>query len=195
MTSSSGSSGGDLLDGGEGSDTASYVGSGAVSINLSSGEAKNKRRRERRPDQHRKRDRQLQQRHIDRRRRDNVLEGGAGDDLLNGGNHGASATRSPYANSGVPVTGQPGCDRTTTTGAGLDTISNFENIQGSQSATTDRNLFDNVLIGGAGADSSRRRRAGAIRLPIQFAGGVIASLIAGGTRAMPPAIPTPHRRI
>src|SRR4029450_8705622 len=84
---------------------------------------------------------------------DNVLEGGPGNDVLNGGNHGVFGDPVSYAGA----FGVPGSLATTTaqnTGAGSDTISNFENIQGSAgNDTLTGNSFANVLIGGAGADN------------------------------------------
>ncbi|MDD5360125.1 MAG: Ig-like domain-containing protein, partial [Sulfurovaceae bacterium] len=82
----------------------------------------------------------------------NVLEGGLGDDTLNGGTGIDTVT---YENSTVGVI----VNLTTTTaqntvGEGIDTLSNFENIIGSNyNDTLIGNSLNNVLEGGLGDDT------------------------------------------
>jgi Ca2+-binding RTX toxin-like protein len=151
-----GNSGGDLLDGGAGSDTVSYVGSTTgVSVNLSSGEAKFGDAGN---------DGLISIENVTGSdgadtligdNGDNVLEGGLGTDILNGGNHGVFGDTVSYAGAASAVSVNLAIlTAQNTLGAGTDTISNFENIQGSAfNDTLTGNSFDNVLIGGAGADN------------------------------------------
>ena len=84
---------------------------------------------------------------------DNVIEGGLGNDILNGGANGASGDTVSYstATSSVVVSLAAG---TATGGAGSDTLSNFENIIGSAfNDTLTGNGSANVLNGGAGDDT------------------------------------------
>jgi len=180
-----GVSGGDLLDGGDGSDTASYAGStGPVSVNLSSGEAKLNDAEN---------DGLISIENVIGSNGndtltgdsgDNVLEGGPGNDTLNGGNHGVFGDTVSYAGAGVGVTVSLATTTAQNTGAGSDTISNFENIQGSANADNlTGNGFANVLIGGAGADTLNGASGSDTASYFNATAGVIASLIAGGQSA------------
>jgi Ca2+-binding RTX toxin-like protein len=100
----------------------------------------------------------------------NLIEGGLGNDTLNGGANAAAGDTVGYANStlavsvnisGVAVLGIAA--GTATGGEGTDTLSNFENITGSafndtlvgdgNANTIDGGAGDDLLIGGAGADT------------------------------------------
>ena len=178
-----GLSGGDLLDGGAGSDTVSYAGSGAVTVNLSSGEA---RFGDAENDGLISIENVIGGSNNDTLTGDagdNVLEGGAGNDTLNGGNHGSYGDTVSYAGAGGAVTVSLAVTTPQITGgAGTDTISNFENIQGSAgNDTLTGNSFDNVLIGGAGADNLIGGGGSDTASYFNATVGVIASLIGGGT--------------
>lgn len=178
-----GLSGGDLLDGGAGMDTVSYAGSGAVMVNLSSGEA---RFGDAENDGLISIENVIGSSNADiliGDAGDNVLEGGAGNDTLNGGNHGAYGDTVSYATAGGAVTVSLALTTPQVTGgAGTDTVSNFENIQGSAgNDTLTGNSFDNVLIGGAGADNLIGGGGSDTASYFNAAVGVIANLIAGGT--------------
>ena len=85
----------------------------------------------------------------------NVLEGGLGDDTLDGGNNidTASYEHAPAGAGGVGVTvdlTQIGSQNTGTTGQ--DTLLNIENLRGSSFDDTLTGNADSVLEGGAGAD-------------------------------------------
>ncbi|KAB1085063.1 calcium-binding protein [Neorhizobium galegae] len=83
---------------------------------------------------------------------DNIIEGGAGNDTLNGSGGNDTLT---YVNATAGIimniataTGQA------TGGAGIDTVSNFENLIGSAfNDTLTGNTSDNVMEGGAGNDT------------------------------------------
>ena len=82
---------------------------------------------------------------------DNVIEGGGGADTLDGG---AGSDTVSYANAGTAVTAYlDGADEATGDAAG-DTLTNFENLMGSAYGDT---LFgnenDNAIAGGAGDDT------------------------------------------
>ncbi len=178
-----GLAGGDLLDGGDGSDTVSYETSGAVTVNLSSSEASGN---------HAGNDGLISIENVigsanadtlTGDQGDNVLEGAAGNDTLNGGNHGVYGDTVSYAGALAGVT--VNLSLTTlqnTVGAGSDTISNFENIQGSAlNDTLTGNSLANVLIGGAGADALNGGGGSDTASYFNAAVGVIANLMTGGT--------------
>jgi Ca2+-binding RTX toxin-like protein len=91
----------------------------------------------------------------------NVIEGGAGDDVINGGTSASDTASYNTALSGVAVSLATAAQQNTI-GAGLDTLSNFENLLGSAyndiltgntvANTLDGGAGDDVLIGGAGGD-------------------------------------------
>jgi trimeric autotransporter adhesin len=177
-----GSSGGDLLDGGAGSDTVTYAGSSSVTVNLASGEASGGDAAN---------DGLISIENIIGSSNadtligdagDNVIEGSGGNDILNGGNHGAFGDTVSYATALVPVTVNLSLTGQQPTGVGDDTISNFENIQGSpQPDTLIGNALDNVLIGGNGADSLQGGGGNDTASYFNAPDAVIASLIAGGS--------------
>jgi Ca2+-binding RTX toxin-like protein len=83
---------------------------------------------------------------------DNVLTGGLGNDVLNGGTGGVDTASYADATVGVTVNlaivGQQN-----TVGAGLDTLSNIDNLTGSKLADTlTGDAANNVIVGGAGRD-------------------------------------------
>jgi Ca2+-binding RTX toxin-like protein len=179
-----GNSGGDLLDGGDGKDTVSYVGSTTgVSVNLSSGEAKNGDANN---------DGLISIENVTGSdgndtligdNGDNVLEGGLGNDVLNGGNHGVYGDTVSYAGAASAVSVNLAIlTPQNTLGGGTDTISNFENIQGSAfNDTLTGNSFDNVLIGGAGADNLIGGGGHDTASYFNATAAVIANLATGGT--------------
>jgi Ca2+-binding RTX toxin-like protein len=178
-----GLSGGDLLDGGAGSDTVSYAGSGAVTVNLSSGEAKFA---DAENDGLISIENVIGSSNADTLigdSGDNVLEGSGGNDILNGGNHGVFGDTVSYAGAASAVTVSLAiATAQNTVGAGTDTISNFENIQGSAlNDTLTGNSFANVLIGGAGADNLNGGGGSDTASYFNAPAAVIASLVAGGT--------------
>ena len=95
---------------------------------------------------------------------DNIIEGGLGDDTLEGGGNTAAGDTASYAGASAAVNvslANPGAQATG--GAGTDTLSNFENLLGSNfndTLTGDAvaNVLnggdgDDTLVGGAGADT------------------------------------------
>jgi len=95
---------------------------------------------------------------------DNVIEGGLGNDVLDGLGHGAGGDTASYAGAASAVTVSLAIATPQATGgAGTDTLANFENLLGSDyndSLTGDggNNVLnggtgDDTLIGGAGADT------------------------------------------
>lgn len=79
-----------------------------------------------------------------------LIDGGAGNDVLSGG---AGADTVSYASATAGVTVNLGLGRQDTTGAGIDTISGFENLTGSDfDDVLFGNAGDNVIMGGAGND-------------------------------------------
>lgn len=82
---------------------------------------------------------------------DNVIEGCAGNDILNGG---AGIDTVSYVNAASAITvNVSSVSAQNTVGAGTDTLSNFENILGSSfNDTLTGNSGDNVIEGGAGND-------------------------------------------
>src|SRR6266581_4014316 len=82
----------------------------------------------------------------------NAISGGLGNDTIDGG---AGVDTVSYANASVAVTVNLGLTaQQNTVGAGLDTLSNFENLAGSNfNDTLTGNAGANVLTGGAGADT------------------------------------------
>lgn len=85
---------------------------------------------------------------------DNVIEGGLGDDLLDGGANAAGGDTASYASATSAVTvSLTIVGAQATGGAGSDTLSNFENLLGSDyNDTLTGNASNNVLNGGAGDD-------------------------------------------
>lgn len=81
-----------------------------------------------------------------------LIEGGAGNDTLNGGNDTDTLT---YASAGSAVTVDlSNGSAQNTSGAGTDTISNFENLTGSAyNDTLTGTSSANILLGGDGNDS------------------------------------------
>ena len=146
-----GGDGADVLDGGAGEDTASYIGSdAAVTVDLTAGTGSG-------GDAEGDRLSSIENLTgsdfgdaLTGDDKDNILEGGAGGDVLNGGTGEDTAS---YIGSDAAVT----VDLTTGTGTGGDaegdTLTNIENLTGSDfgdKLTGDRG--DNVIEGGAGAD-------------------------------------------
>lgn len=95
---------------------------------------------------------------------DNVIEGGLGDDLLDGGANAAGGDTASYASATSAVTVSLAIvGAQATGGAGSDTLSNFENLLGSDYNDTltgdgGNNVLnggagDDLLVGGAGADT------------------------------------------
>ena len=82
------------------------------------------------------------------------ISGNSGNNILNGG---AGFDTVSYLNAGAAVTVSLSIVvAQNTIGAGTDTLSNFENLTGSNFADTlTGNLGDNVLVGGLGNDSLR----------------------------------------
>jgi trimeric autotransporter adhesin len=178
-----GLTGGDLLDGGAGSDTVSYEGSSAVVVNLSSGEASGGAATNDGLISIENVIGSLNNDTLTGDSGDNVLEGGLGNDVLNGGNNGVYGDTASYATSNLAVTVSLAItSQQNTIGAGLDTLTNFENLQGSpQNDSLTGNNFDNVLIGGAGADVLTGGGGSDTASYFNATAGVIASLISGGT--------------
>lgn len=93
---------------------------------------------------------------------DNSIEGGLGDDTLNGGANGATGDTASYASATAAVFASL-ASGTASGGAGNDVLSNFESLTGSSYDDTltgdgsvnklDGGLGNDFLIGGAGADS------------------------------------------
>ena len=82
---------------------------------------------------------------------DDILDGGAGNDTLNGGNGVDTAT---YIDSTAAVSVSLALGGQDTLGAGTDTLSNIENLIGSNFADTlTGNSSANVIVGGAGNDT------------------------------------------
>lgn len=81
----------------------------------------------------------------------NVIEGGAGNDVLNGA---AGTDTASYASAGAGVTVSLATSAAQNTiGAGVDTLSNFERLTGSDfNDTLTGNTGANVLTGGSGND-------------------------------------------
>ncbi|MGB2831422.1 MAG: calcium-binding protein [Methylotenera sp.] len=95
---------------------------------------------------------------------DNMIEGGLGDDTLNGGANTAVGDTVSYINSTAAVTVSLAIVGAQNTGGeGADTLTNFENLQGSfyddvLTGDGNANVIDgsdgnDILIGGAGADT------------------------------------------
>ena len=95
---------------------------------------------------------------------DNVIEGGLGDDLLDGGANAAGGDTASYASATSAVTVSLAiAGAQVTGGAGTDTLSNFENLLGSDYNDTltgdggnnslNGGAGDDLLVGGAGADT------------------------------------------
>jgi len=82
---------------------------------------------------------------------DNIIEGGLGDDTLNGNTGTDTAS---YANATAGITVSLGLGTAQNTGgAGIDTLSNFENLLGSAyNDSLTGNTGANILNGGAGDD-------------------------------------------
>ncbi|MBI4030757.1 MAG: hypothetical protein HY370_03710, partial [Proteobacteria bacterium] len=82
---------------------------------------------------------------------DNVIEGGAGNDVMNGAG-GTDTVTYANASAGVTVNLANGAAQNTS-GAGTDTLSNFENLTGSAfDDVLEGTSGNNVLIGGTGTD-------------------------------------------
>ena len=106
----------------------------------------------------------------------NVLEGGPGDDTLDGG--GGSPDTVSYEHATGPVTVDlSSILQQDTISAGLDTISNFENVLGSAYADTLTGNGNSVLEGGLGADHLIGQSGGSDTASYQHAtSGVTANL-------------------
>ena len=149
-----GGAGADHINGGDGNDTASYASSSAaVTVNL--GDDDPKTGGDAAGDTLINIENLIGSAHNDRLTGDNksnVIEGGAGDDRLDGG--GGNDTASYAGASGGVTVDLSNSSAQNTGGAGSDTLSNFENLAGSDHddiLTGDNNA--NSLWGGAGADS------------------------------------------
>jgi len=100
---------------------------------------------------------------------DNTLSGGAGNDVLNGGagndslDGGAGTDIASYADAAAAVTVNLGLTTAQDTGgAGIDTLTNIENITGSAyDDILTGNAADNTLSGGAGTDTANYADAAA----------------------------------
>jgi Ca2+-binding RTX toxin-like protein len=147
-----GGAGADTIDGGAGSDTVSYAGAtGGRSVNLATGVNTDN-------DVYTSIENILGSAYGDvlvGSGGDNVIEGGLGDDTLDGGVHAAAGDTASYAGATVAVNvslANPGAQATG--GAGTDTLSNFENLLGSDyNDTLTGDGSANVLNGGAGDDT------------------------------------------
>lgn len=94
---------------------------------------------------------------------DNVIEGGLGDDTLNGGGNTVAGDTASYAGAANAVNVSLAIAGAQATGVGNDTLSNFENLLGSVYDDTltgdgNNNVLDggdgnDTLIGGSGADT------------------------------------------
>lgn len=94
---------------------------------------------------------------------DNVIEGGLGDDTLNGGGNTVAGDTASYVNAASAVNVSLAIAGAQATGVGNDTLANFENLLGSTYDDTltgdgNNNVLDggegnDTLIGGAGADT------------------------------------------
>ncbi len=178
-----GLSGGDLLDGGPGSDTVSYATSGAVTVNLASGEATGG---------HAANDGLVSIENLIGSANadtltgdigDNVLEGGLGNDILDGGSNGIYGDTVSYAGATAGVTVSLALSTIqNTVNAGSDTLTHFENIQGSGfNDNLTGNSSDNILIGGAGADVLNGGAGLDTASYFNAPAAVIANLQSGGT--------------
>jgi subtilisin family serine protease/Ca2+-binding RTX toxin-like protein len=146
-----GMDGGDVLNGGAGVDTASYAGSGAVSVSLATGKATGSNATG---------DTLIAIENLTGSNYNDTLEGNAGNNVLNGAG-GIDIVVYANATAGVTVNLAVAAAQNTV-GAGTDTISNFENLIGSAFAdmltgSSWNNLLDggggnDVLNGGTGAD-------------------------------------------
>jgi Ca2+-binding RTX toxin-like protein len=85
---------------------------------------------------------------------DNVIEGGDGNDILNGGGNGPGGDTASYAGAGAGVAvSLTAVGAQNTGGAGIDTLTGFENLKGSAfDDTLEGDAGDNILLGGAGDD-------------------------------------------
>ena len=150
-----GLAGGDMLDGAGGADTATYVASTAgVSVSLVTGAASGG---------HADGDHLANIENLTGSAYDDVLEGDGGANVLAGGAHKAGGDTVSYAHAAAGVVvnlATTGAQNTI--GAGLDKLSGFENLVGSQFAdrltgSTGNNLLqgldgDDILNGGRGND-------------------------------------------
>ena len=98
-----------------------------------------------------------------------TLKGNAGNNVLNGG---AGVDTVSYDNAGAGVTVSLSLAGQATGGAGFDTLSNFENLTGSNfNDTLKGNAGNNVLDGGAGVDTVSYDNAGAgVTVSLSLAG-------------------------
>ena len=145
--------GADALDGGDGIDTASYAASFAgVNISLQAGTATGGDAEG---------DTFVRIENLTGSQFGDTLEGNSGNNLLLGGN-GSDTVSYAHATSGVSVT-LASTAAQNTVGAGIDTLSAFENLMGSQhedmlTGNNSANLLmglggNDVLVGGSGADT------------------------------------------
>jgi len=145
--------GADALDGGDGIDTASYAASFAgVNISLQAGTATGGDAEG---------DTFVRIENLTGSQFGETLEGNSGNNLLLGGN-GSDTVSYAHATSGVSVT-LASTAAQNTVGAGIDTLSAFENLMGSQhedmlTGNNSANLLmglggNDVLVGGSGADT------------------------------------------
>jgi Ca2+-binding RTX toxin-like protein len=145
--------GADALDGGDGIDTASYAASFAgVNISLQGGTATGGDAEG---------DTFVRIENLTGSQFGDTLEGNSGNNLLLGGN-GSDTVSYAHATSGVSVT-LASTAAQNTVGAGIDTLSAFENLMGSQhedmlTGNNSANLLmglggNDVLVGGSGADT------------------------------------------
>ena len=153
------------MDGGGGTDTVSYADAGdAITISLAvCGPQDHRRRRHRHSCQYRESHRLARRRHPDRQcreqchqrpRRKRHAERGAGNDTLDGGDGDGDTASYVGASSGVTVSLLLQGTAQNTLGAGVDTLTNFENLTGSalnDTLTGDDN--NNVISGLAGNDT------------------------------------------
>jgi Ca2+-binding RTX toxin-like protein len=148
-----GGGGNDYLDGGAGIDTASYVSAGAgvsVSLNIVGAQNTFGAGIDTLVNFENLTGSSFSDRLIGNAG-NNIIEGGGGNDYLDGG---AGIDTASYASAGAGVSVSLGVTvAQNTTGAGIDTLVNFENLTGSK--YNDRlsgNALNNVIDGGAGDD-------------------------------------------
>jgi len=156
-----GGSGADTINGGAGSDTVSYASAtGAKSVNLGTGANSD-------GDTLTSIENIIGTAYGDILTGDggdNVIDGGLGDDSLDGGANAAGGDTASYASATSAVTVSLAvAGAQATGGAGTDTLSNFENLLGSDyndslTGNAGNNVLnggggDDLLVGGAGADT------------------------------------------
>jgi Ca2+-binding RTX toxin-like protein len=145
--------GADYLDGGDGTDTLDYSDSGAVTLTLGGTNAKTTVTAVDGNDTILNFENVIGSAFEDKltgNNADNVFQGGAGKDLINGG--GGSDT-ADYSDAAASVTVVLGTGVTKVTGGDTDEISSIENVIGSTgNDVLTGNSSANVLLGGAGDD-------------------------------------------